>query len=657
MHMVAVGDIVLVGNTGHDAKALLQALGEFVGGGFQRGAIEGVVDVLGLFPGVALVVHVLHHAQSKGLCTGIGVALAGHILHAFIQTGIAQTDGGVAAEQQLVDLFALLQAGQRTILPQDGCGIAGGAQQSLVPCLQCAVAQSQTLVEDLPELLKVALGGECHIHQIDGDNALIEPTVVFGLAGLGVHIGGQEAAAAHAGVAVAFAVFVHLELQHLLFGDIVGHHALCGALGGQLGQIIVGSAGADVVLFQHIDQLGEGGGNPHTGLVLHALIALADGLLNDDGKVCLLLRIARLAQIHEHGDKGGLTIGGHQRDHLILDGLHTAVDLAAQAALYDLLLALSRNVQTGHFHFYLSGDLLAGDIHKGGEVGQADALAAVLVGCYLCNDLGGDVAGGGEAVRLFNIGAGNDGAVLQHVLQIHQIAVVHVLGKVVGIVEVDQTLLMGLDDLRVQQQTGGEIFGDLTGHIVALYAVHGGVLVGVLLLDLFVLALDQAQDALIGGVGLALQALHIAVGDVVPGHIMCLDVHELVLHHILHFFHADGAVQRLTLVGNSSGDLGDLVLCQTALAAHRIAGLSNSGDDLGDIKGDLCTVAFDDLHRLSSLTNKAQCERVSLTIRDTRFAHTISNKLNVALFYHYLVASQGKYHYILRFGVLAKIHG
>ena len=82
-----------------------------------------------------------------------------------------------------------------------------------------------------------------------------------------------------------------------------------------------------------------------------------------------------------------------------------------------------------------------------------------------------------------------------------------------------------------------------------------------------------------------------------------------------------------------------------------------SGDDLGDIKGDLCTVAFDDLHRLSSLTNKAQCERVSLTIRDTRFAHTISNKLNVALFYHYLVASQGKYHYILRFGVLAKIHG
>ena len=73
-------------------------------------------------------------------------------------------------------------------------------------------------------------------------------------------------------------------------------------------------------------------------------------------------------------------------------------------------------------------------------MGQADALAAVLVGGHLCNDLGGNVAGGGKAVGLFNIGAGDDGAVLQHILQVDQIAVVHVLRKVVGIVEVDQAL-------------------------------------------------------------------------------------------------------------------------------------------------------------------------------------------------------------------------
>ncbi len=187
-------------------------------------------------------------------------------------------------------------------------------------------------------------------------------------------------------------------------------------------------------------------------------------------------------------------------------------------------------------------------------MGQADALAAVLVGCHLCNDLGGNVAGGGKAVGLFNIGAGDHGAVLQHILQVDQIAVVHVLRKVVGIVEVDQALLMCLDDLRVQQQAGGQVFGDLTSHIVTLDAVHGGVLVGVLLLDFLVLALDQAQDALVGGVGLALQALHITIGDIMAGYIVGLNVHQLVLHHVLDLFHAHGTVQRLALVRDSGGD-------------------------------------------------------------------------------------------------------
>ncbi len=114
---------------------------------------------------------------------------------------------------------------------------------------------------------------------------------------------------------------------------------------------------------------------------------------------------------------------------------------------------------------------------------------------------------------------------------------------------------MCLHDLWVQQQAGGQVFGDLTGHIVALHAVHGGVLVGVLLLDLFVLALDQAQDALVGGVGLALQALHIAVGDIVAGYIVGLMSMSWFSYHILDLLHAHGTVQRLTLVGHSRGDL------------------------------------------------------------------------------------------------------
>ena len=76
----------------------------------------------------------------------------------------------------------------------------------------------------------------------------------------------------------------------------------------------------------------------------------------------------------------------------------------------------------------------------------------------------------------------------------------HVLGKVVGIMEVDDAFLVGLDHVGRQQHAHGQVLGDLAGHIVALHRVDGGVLVGVLLLDLLVVALDEAEDAVVGGV-------------------------------------------------------------------------------------------------------------------------------------------------------------
>ena len=44
--------------------------------------------------------------------------------------------------------------------------------------------------------------------------------------------------------------------------------------------------------------------------------------------------------------------------------------------------------------------------------------------------------------------AGDDRAVLQHVLQVDEVAVVHVLREVVGVVEVDDALLVGLHNVR-----------------------------------------------------------------------------------------------------------------------------------------------------------------------------------------------------------------
>ena len=166
MHMVAVGDIVAVRNARHNAKPLLQALGKLVGGGFQRGAVQRVINIFSVFPLVALIVHVLHHAQGKGFCGGVGMALAGHIFAAFIQARIAQADGGVAAVQQLINGLALFQAGQSAVLPQDGCRIGQGTLKAVMAVLQGAVAQFQALIKNFPEFIRLTAGGQGHIRQV-----------------------------------------------------------------------------------------------------------------------------------------------------------------------------------------------------------------------------------------------------------------------------------------------------------------------------------------------------------------------------------------------------------------------------------------------------------------------------------------------------------
>ena len=105
---------------------------------------------------------------------------------------------------------------------------------------------------------------------------------------------------------------------------------------------------------------------------------------------------------------------------------------------------------------------------------------------------------------LLDEGTGDDGAVLEHVLEVHKVTVVHVLGIVIRVMEVDYALVVSLHDVLGQKHTHGEVLGDLAGHVVTLHGVDRGVLVRVLLLDLFVVALDEGEDLVIRRVVLAL---------------------------------------------------------------------------------------------------------------------------------------------------------
>ena len=71
----------------------------------------------------------------------------------------------------------------------------------------------------------------------------------------------------------------------------------------------------------------------------------------------------------------------------------------------------------------------------------------------------------------------DDSSVLKHVLQIDQVAVVHVLRKVVRVVKVNQAFLVGLGQVFVKQKALGDVLADLAGHVVALDGNDGGIFV------------------------------------------------------------------------------------------------------------------------------------------------------------------------------------
>ena len=321
MDMIAVGDVAFVRHSRNYAEPFLQAFGKFVGCAFQRSAIDAKTDRRFLLPAVAGVVHVLHYLQRKRCGFWIGVGFAGQVAYAFAQSGISQRNGRITADQQFVDRLSFFQPGNRAMLPENRSGIGQRSFQPVVAAHQRFVAQLQPFVKNLPELIHVSLGGQRHIDQIDGYDALIETTVEFVVA-VFIFPRAEVAAAAHDREAVAF-----LQLFHLLFRNVIRNHALGRAFGRQFGQIIIRRIFVDVVFFQHVDQLRESRRNPDALFVFNALIALLQRFLNDQRQVFFLLFVFRFVQIHEDGDKRRLTVGRHQGYDLILNGLHAFADL------------------------------------------------------------------------------------------------------------------------------------------------------------------------------------------------------------------------------------------------------------------------------------------------------------------------------------------
>ena len=203
-------------------------------------------------------------------------------------------------------------------------------------------------------------------------------------------------------------------------------------------------------------------------------------------------------------------------------------------------------------------------------------------------------------MRSFDEGAGDDGAVLQHILQIDQIAIVHMLGEVVAIVEMDDALVMRLDDIGGQQDAVGDIAGDLAGHVVPLGGIDHRVFIGIFLLGFLVAALDEGKDLFIGGIAAAHQTAGVAVGDVALGDFKGAVSHDLLFHQVLNFLHRGGTVHLLAGKIHRFRDAADLHGGHALAFLHHVIGFGDSGDDFGNIKVHLGAVSLDDFHMLCS---------------------------------------------------------
>ena len=455
----------------------------------------------------------------------------------------------------------------------------------------------------------------------------------------------EEGSAAHARIDVTVLI-----LSHLLRGDIIRDHSLGRALCSETCQIVIFRIFVDVVLIQNIDELRECRCDPDTLLILDALNALSQHFLDDHREVISQLSFRHLIQIHIYCDERSLSVGRHERDDLILDHLNAAVDFLADAHLGDAvdLLFCRLHMRLGELLADFLAESLTADFYERNQMGQRDALSAVLGTGDLCNGLCRNVAGRREAVRLLDHRLGDDRAVLEHILEIDQAAVMHVLCKIVGVMEVDNTLLMCTDHFVRKKESSRQVAADFSGHIIALYTVDSRILVGVLLLHFLIAALDQAEDLVIRRIGLAYKRMLIAIGDILSRHLVASGTHDAVLDHVLDLLDIGCAGETLAVILNFALNVLDLAGAQPHLLGDFLIRSLYRGGDLATVENHFLTASLDYLH--NKLHSSASC-RTFPRLSDLHPDHSLNclaiTMIPVYLFDTRLCVFPQKRHYIL----------
>jgi hypothetical protein len=586
--VIAVGIVAFVGDVGDGAEAGLVDFAEEVGQVFCRRTVEGEADVRFLPPLLNVGVEVVHDAHGEFPAFRRRVRAVLGQYRRFVDADVAQGQGRIAAVDEFFNGFAGLQAGNGAVLPVDRRYVGRDALEEVDAQEQGFFAEFQALVEDLEEFFFVAVGEDADLRQVEGDDAHVEAAVELVVA-LFIFPGAEEGAAAHGAEDVAFIGFAHL-----LGRNIVGIHAFRRTFSGQLGQIEVRAAFADVVFVQDVNEFREGRRDVDVGFVLDALDALAQQFFVDEGRFPGVF-VIRL-EIHEERDERCLAVGRHEGVDLVLDGLDAVLDFLLRPLPGDFFGLFHIRFDAVDFALFFDDGfhvLLEGlaDVRCQDAVDAVDGLAAVLAAGDLGDDLRRHRAGDLEGFRRIDFLAVDDRTIGQHVFQVDETAVEHGLNDVVHVVEMDGAAVVGLDDVGRDQFAAGNVLGHFAGDEVALRRYDVAVLIGVFVEDFQVGVVQQAKDIVVGRIGLALEGLDGLVVFVSPGRGRIVVFQQTVVDLVF-----DGVNGQVLLDGSSirfdfTGNLGSLpFFVNTAAAVH---GLFNRYGDLISIEGHSFSIALD----------------------------------------------------------------
>ena len=168
---------------------------------------------------------------------------------------------------------------------------------------------------------------------------------------------------------------------------------------------------------------------------------------------------------------------------------------------------------------------------------KTHTLAPVLVRGYLRDDLCCNITCRRKAMRFFNHCSADNCSVLQHIIKIDEIAIVHTLDIVVCVMKMYYPFPMSFYYILGKQQPFCHITADFTSQIISLNTVDYRIFVAVLLLSLFIIAVNKTHDISVCSILSPKLCSFISVCNIMTGSFISTVSHYLIFYHILDFFY------------------------------------------------------------------------------------------------------------------------